>query len=573
MRYFADTLSIEKFRKIENQEIKLSKRITVFSGQNGVGKSNLMSLIATTFGQSKSRIGRGSFQPEFSDYFTIPPTEDYSNYNTYIKVTVSDKKSNFLQKRHGYKNDTTRKRGIRLIPRVTNHYSLNRKVKDINQETVQLYSIGSSGRIPVPTIFLSLSRLFPVGETDLSHKNVTLKNKLFKNGSIQKYIEWYNAVLPGSVSEKTDEVIILDKNKIESDGIYIAPDDTTESTQSVGQDNLRGIINALVDFKNLKEKDPSNYHGGILCIDEIDASLHPSAQLRLLSLLDDLCDELDLQIFLTTHSLTILKKIIELKQQNEDDYNLIYLIDPIQPKVGKIENYESLKADLFDDEIVHNPQVKFYCEDKSTEFLIDELRKASKSLFHNIRILDDYDIVPVHLGANQLKKLPKYDEHFNKVGIVLDGDAKTNVKYLLNSYINNKKNIKTISQLHEKRNNIMFLPTFLAPESYMYYIIYNLYHNPDFRSFWDKIPQITGDMYHTKARVNMNILSKISVTESTSNETIKKSIDTKKMMKFIKDTEALSNYYDKTEENDLKSFILKFNSIINSTSKQLKSSY
>ena len=50
MRYLADVLYIEKFRKFTNKEIKLGKKINVFSGQNGVGKSNLLSLIATTFG-------------------------------------------------------------------------------------------------------------------------------------------------------------------------------------------------------------------------------------------------------------------------------------------------------------------------------------------------------------------------------------------------------------------------------------------------------------------------------------------------------------------------------------------
>ncbi|MDG6650648.1 AAA family ATPase [Staphylococcus aureus] len=65
MRYFADTLSIERFRKLKNESISLSKKINVFSGQNGVGKSNLMSLIATTFGKSKKELGEVIFNPSF----------------------------------------------------------------------------------------------------------------------------------------------------------------------------------------------------------------------------------------------------------------------------------------------------------------------------------------------------------------------------------------------------------------------------------------------------------------------------------------------------------------------------
>ena len=59
---------------------------------------------------------------------------------------------------------------------------------------------------------------------------------------------------------------------------------TLPETQSVGQDNIGYIVSALVDFY-LHKKRTENYNGGILCIDEIDASLHPNAQLRLFDLL------------------------------------------------------------------------------------------------------------------------------------------------------------------------------------------------------------------------------------------------------------------------------------------------
>lgn len=111
MRYFADTLSIERFRKLKNESISLSKKINVFSGQNGVGKSNLMSLIATTFGKSKKRIGRGNFQPEFYEYFTIPKNENYNDYKTYIKIVTDSQNADFIQKRHGYKDDSKRESG------------------------------------------------------------------------------------------------------------------------------------------------------------------------------------------------------------------------------------------------------------------------------------------------------------------------------------------------------------------------------------------------------------------------------------------------------------------------------
>lgn len=570
MRYFADTLSIKKFRKLKDENINLSKKINVFSGQNGVGKSNLMSLIATTFGKSKKRIGKGNFQPEFYEYFTIPQNENYRDYKTYIKIITDSQSSDFIQKRHGYKDDSKRERGIRIIPRPTNYYTNNITVEAVSKKIKTAYSIGPSGRIPLPTIFLSLSRLYPVGETNISSTDITPKNKLSQNDSVNKFIEWYNWVFPEAISFDNIKASILSKEKIESDGIYVSPKSTTESTQSVGQDNLRSIINSLVDFYNIKKEAKESYSGGILCIDELDASLHPSAQLRLLSLLDLLSEELELQIFLTTHSLTILKEIINLKKANPEDYNLIYLVDPIEPKVVNINSYKELKADLFDEKLIHQPLVKLYCEDEYTEFLFTELIKAHKKLFRDIPSLDNYNIIPIHLGANHLIDLPKHDDHFYKVGIVLDGDAKTEQKYLLNKYINNK--INGISFKNVKNNHLMFLPTFLAPESYMYFIISELYNKIEYDDFWRTILNIPETRYYTKSRVNTDILSKITVDENTSNEDIKKANITKAMKDFIKDTQALANYY-RQNSTQLREFFDKKNEIITGVSRSIKSDY
>ena len=122
---------------------------------------------------------------------------------------------------------------------------------------------------------------------------------------------------------------------------------TLPETQSVGQDNIGYIVSALVDFYLHKQK-TENYNGGILCIDEIDASLHPNAQLRLFDLLDRLSEELELQIFVTTHSLTILKKIIKKQSRSSEDYRLVYFVDPELPRLSSIEHYADIKSDMFD---------------------------------------------------------------------------------------------------------------------------------------------------------------------------------------------------------------------------------
>ncbi|MGX7776318.1 AAA family ATPase [Streptococcus pluranimalium] len=310
MRFYADTLAIHKFRKFESFEkdksIKLGKKITVFAGQNGVGKSNVLSLIASTFGITNRRNTGGNFHPEFSDFFTIPVDEDYSDYTSYLKV-VNSENSSFIQKRHSYKDDSKEKRGIRLIPRNTNYFTPEDSLTIVNKKAKDLFDIGASQRIPLPSIFISLSRLFPIGETTVSKKNIRSNNIIITSDASEMYKKWYNEVLPNSI--KNDEILNITKD-IDSKRtlIHMSLDRTFPETQSVGQDNIGYIISAMVDFY-LYKKASEDYRGGILCIDEIDASLHPNAQLRLFRLLERLGSELELQIFMTTHSLTILKEI------------------------------------------------------------------------------------------------------------------------------------------------------------------------------------------------------------------------------------------------------------------------
>ena len=204
MRFLAESLYVEKFRKINNQEFPIGNKITIFSGQNGVGKSNLISLIASTFGKSGvPRIIKGNFQPEFDDYFTMPESENFSEYNTHLKIRVND---NHIGKRQSYKNDASGKRGIRVIPRASAFFMKKNDPKHTSRKEAVIqssYGIGTSARIPIPTLYLSLNRLFPTGETNLKVSQVRTNNTLYTGQVFSKYIDWYNKILPLSIDEST----------------------------------------------------------------------------------------------------------------------------------------------------------------------------------------------------------------------------------------------------------------------------------------------------------------------------------------------------------------------------------
>lgn len=66
-------LELKEFRSFRDVKIKLGKRITVISGQNGVGKSNILSLIALASGINKKSAFGSKFQPNFYDFLMLIP--------------------------------------------------------------------------------------------------------------------------------------------------------------------------------------------------------------------------------------------------------------------------------------------------------------------------------------------------------------------------------------------------------------------------------------------------------------------------------------------------------------------
>lgn len=552
MRYLADELYIEKFRKLTDIKIKLGKKMTVFSGINGVGKSNIMSLIAMAFGSSGTRIAKGRFFPHFDEYFVITK-EEYINqmnkpYLSYLKIKAGD---GFIQKRLGLKDDSNEGRGIRVIPRVTNFFTEEKTVEEVDRETKKMYNIGHSGRVPVPTIFISLSRLYPMGETELEENNITDSNEIVRDGAIEKYIEWYNRVLPDSINVDMYRTSKIKKVVNTNGRIHVKLEDSDARTQSIGEDNLGTIISALVDFYYLKQKQKDNYIGGIICIDEVDASLHPSAQIRLFELLEDLTDDLQLQVLMTTHSMTMLEKIIKKQNRNNEDYKLIYLLDPRLPRIKKnVNSIEDIKADMFDERSFYKPIIKVYCEDSETKFIFDELIKtvdrADKNKSEKLS-LPEYKVFPMSLGHKQLEGLRNFDKYFESVVILVDGDSKKESdRNFLNDYLNN--DIEGF-QKRDLKENILALPTFLAPESYYYYILKQILFED---RFWKKLEDMNLENDYTSHNLKRFLDSaKFEDENNIKNDELKKLFDGENLAyikDFISKTQLLSYYYEKNPE-------------------------
>lgn len=583
--------NIEYFRNFKEVSFELGRKITVISGQNGVGKSNLLSLIASGSGLNKKSVLGSNFQPEFYDFFNVDKDEDFENYKLYLTY-VEDDETTALTKRLSFKDDTKTGRGIRIIPRTTNVNIEDCTLKQAEEKAKKEYDVGGAARVRIPTIYLSLSRLYPLGERKDAVKITEIRrtNSFYQKKADEKYKYWYNTVIPNSI--KNEAVLSkVEKNTCSRASLHMDINNTPTLSQSIGQDNLGNIISALVDIYMLSLD--SDYNGALLCIDEIDVSLHPDTQIRLLDLFEQLSKELKIQFVVSTHSLTILKEVLKKEQKNNIDFKVVYLKTPSAPYVTDRKSYELLKADMFGSLSFQRPKVKVYFEDKIGKALFGMLMDAFRNIFHTVenniegpvfrnssdvrdyakindsihslerllQFVDNTKQISTVLGCEELFKVNDADEYFKRVIFILDGDARykePSQKPKIKDYLDKKydpRKLKLNDRSHTR--NICFLPDYFAPESFLYAMIYKVSSNPmEHLSFWRGLdsnestalytPEKIGAMFASLSGEYNNDDLKNIFTDSFENE----------VWQFIQKSDIVTYYYsDYRTVGELLSFL------------------
>lgn len=583
--------NIEYFRAFKTVSFVLGKKITVISGQNGVGKSNLLSLIASGSGLNKKSELGSNFQPEFYDFFNIDENEDFENYKLYLSY-IDENNNIALSKRLSFKDDTKTGRGIRIIPRTTNINTNGYTLKQAEEKAKTKYNVGGAARVRIPTIYLSLSRLYPLGERKDSVKITEIKktNLFYQKKANERYKLWYNTVIPNSIA---DEAVLskIKKNACSRASLHMDINNTPALSQSIGQDNLGNIISALVDIYILSLE--NDYNGALLCIDEIDVSLHPDTQIRLLNLFYQLSEELQIQFVLSTHSLTILKEMLKREKKNDFDFKVVYLKSPSLPSVTEKKSYELLKADMFANLSYQCPKVKIYFEDKIGNELFGILLNSFRKIYYKVENneknivlqnssnIKDYDKIndrilslksllklndnvkqlTTELGCEELFKIADADAYFKRVIFILDGDArykdpsqKPKIKEFLNEKYDPKK-LHLNDRDHVK--NICFFPDYFAPESFLYAMIYRVSTMLEKHlSFWRGLDSNEETTLYTPEKIKA-LFSHLS--EEYNNDDLKKifrdSFDSE-VWQFIKRSDIVTYYYSDYETvEELLSFL------------------
>lgn len=437
-------LKINDFRLFKNVNLQMGKYVTVLAGRNSTGKSTILGILGNS-AELKKKDGTTysgkRFQAEFGEIFHGSKKFDPSGSDR-IQIDITDNDGNVIDYRKfrtAWQNQDGKDR-FRVIPL---------KVEEGKK---------TEAKMSIPVLYLGLSRLFPIGEADEEEIN-TYKIRFISQDQKEWFIRKYQEIL--SINDDIDEISNFTIGETEKKrGVGVETKKYDYLTNSSGQDNLGQILMAILSYKKLKQERAQKWNGGLLLIDEVDATLHPAAQKRLMDLLISEARKIDIQVVVTTHSSDLLKYICTKTTYNNDNENnnveLYYFTNANRRlEVKRNIDYSTIESDLMVQSMVQSAnKVKVYSED-------DENRWFLKKLIMNY--VSYVEILDVKIGCSQLLSLYCADlTYFGNVLIVLDGDVKDN-------------DLKVIpDNVRAKINNIIRLPGAVRPEEVFYEYILSL---------------------------------------------------------------------------------------------------
>lgn len=425
-------LQVKNFRHIQNQTIEFGNRITVITGQNGTGKSSLLGWIAQAcdFKPKIYTLTGKSFKSKYSEIFRFCKENDYDKeYNVSLF----------------YMNDTNKEQEknmkTRFVPKTAK-----------GPERYRVDFDGRNRALNFPVIYLGLKRLIPlatennikVGDLNLTTSEKNLFSRLAKEILI---------LLDKTI--KTEQVKSINK-----DVLAMKTSKYSHLGNSAGQDNIGQIISSMISFQRLQlqSKQDNKYKGGVLLIDEIDATLYAGSQIHLIRKLFDWSRDKNLQIVFTTHSLEILEFLSE-KTGDDTKINFLELkdgliVNRINPAITFLKN--KIKSQIGKKDKIE--KIEMVCEDEVTEYWC-------KNLLNGTEVKQYLNIKKGPFGAGNLQTMAESNHPiFKNMFFVMDGDKRDEYK---------SKKIP---------DRTVFLPLNKKPEKVFYDFLYNLSDNDD---FWD----------------------------------------------------------------------------------------
>jgi predicted ATPase len=412
-------------RKLKNLKIDFADRITLIAGYNGIGKSTILGLIASASGLTQTKDRSYFNKPYHLDVNEIIHFDPIELKNEELKTpwpmavysyTLKDEQPIEL-----WKNISITKRGednrLKSVPRTD------------SGSPDQTFT-GGSAKVPLPTIYLGMVRMLPIGESSEMDVHTTIEEIDEADAVCLK--KFVNQVINGSTVKNSQNITEQSIKNTKKSSKHPAYAHTSKSV-SLGQDSLSSIATAIASFNKLKRESGDDYKGGLLIIDEIDAGFHPHAQQKLIDALANAARNLSLQIIATTHSPTLIQYVhpdSTIRDNTNRAGDLVhYIADSATPKLSDW-SLDEIIADMSllpwpSDELPPVPDIKAYLEDNEAAIFLKGVLKISKNFktYYGHNRQKRLQVIPLGVGGNHLINLPKHDSYFSTILLIVDGDT------------------------------------------------------------------------------------------------------------------------------------------------------
>lgn len=453
-------IKINKFRKLEDIEFEFSKGVNIISGTNGTCKTSLLHLISNSFKALNKK------NNNLEDDLVLDIIKDI---NKLINPKIES-----LMRGDKIKNDPALGvAGTLFEVTYFDDYTLNfrrQNVKSIGRFAIKpTYSNGKEEKLPsIPIVYLGLFRLYSFGEFTEDNKILPI-NKSLPEKYINEINDLYEDFTKIEIVYENFTNLLGIKNRVNFSSKI---DGIDSNTISSGEDNLYIILTALVSLKYYYEslKKSENIIESILLIDEIDATLHPAFQVKLLDLFKTFSEKYKIQFFFTTHSISLLEYALQQK------IKVFYLINNIK-KASLMPDPNKYKIEMFlkglsKKDLYLPKKIPVFTEDNEArlflENILDKLYEVDEN-FKKVRGI--YHLVEANLSSEALKTIFSDDKVLRETITsicILDGDQKSKKDEENKNYI---------------ANHIIFLPSTLPPEKLFFEYSIKLYEEKN-ENFW-----------------------------------------------------------------------------------------
>ena len=358
---FLESVEISGLRGWTGESVEFRFPIVAVAGENGSGKSTVLKAAAAAYRceTSTAVLSARTFYPD--DFFPNTPWEKVSGVNIRYRVRRGDHSGE-----HSLRKLTRRWRGMPERPERAVFFL------DISR-TQPIDSLVGYAKIAKAATFIG-------DEVDLTAENRGLLARVMSRSYVESKV----------IRHAGKQVGVLELGG----NVY------SNFHQGAGED-------ATTDLVVLLQEVPRH---SLIVIDEVESSLHPRAQRRLMTELINVSRDRRLQFILSTHSPYVLEQLptearVYIQTSRSGVREVIYGVTP------------DFALSLMDD--VGHPELTLFCEDARAAVLLDRLISANRP-----EILRRLQIIAVG-PADTVKSLGRLGAHgllpTKSIGI-LDGD-------------------------------------------------------------------------------------------------------------------------------------------------------